>query len=142
MPAEKWHPYSPYNFITPPFPGYVSGHSTVSAAAAKVLELFTGSDRFGETEKRKAGAMTEADYECKIIQMKTGQSPADAKLTCDVALDLPTFSATAEMAGLSRVMGGYHIQADNIAGLELGRKVANNIFPKIKSYFDGAAGKN
>ena len=28
------------------------------------------------------------------------------------------------MAGMSRVLGGYHIQADNIAGLELGRKVA------------------
>ena len=139
MPAEKWHPYSPANFITPPFPGYVSGHSTVSAAAAKTLELFTGSGRFGETEKRKAGMLTEAEYECKVMQMKAGQSPSDAALTCDVALDLPTFSATAEMAGISRVMGGYHIQADNVAGLELGRKVANHIFPKIKSYFDGTA---
>lgn len=137
--AEDWHPYSPLSFITPPFPGYVSGHSTVSAAAAKTLELFTGSDRFGEVEKRKAGMMTESDFECKLIQMRLGQSPTDAKLTCDVALDLPTFSATAEMAGISRVMGGYHIQADNIAGLELGRKVSNYIYPKIKSYFDGTA---
>jgi hypothetical protein len=141
MRAEEWHPYSPYNFITPPFPGYVSGHSTVSAAAAKVLELFTGSDRFGETEKRTAGGLTEAEYECKIIQMKLGQSPQDAALTCEVALDLPTFTATAEMAGISRVMGGYHIQADNVAGLELGRKVAQYVFPKTKSYFDGTAAK-
>jgi hypothetical protein len=28
----------------------------------------------------------------------------------EVALKLPTFGATAEMAGISRVMGGYHIQ--------------------------------
>jgi hypothetical protein len=28
------------------------------------------------------------------------------------------------MAGFSRVLGGYHIQADNVAGLELGRNVA------------------
>jgi len=137
MPAEDWHPYSPYNFITPPFPGYVSGHSTVSAAAAKVLELFTGSDRFGEIEKRKAGMMTEADFACEKIQTRLGQSLTDAKLTCDVALDLPTFSQTAEMAGISRVMGGYHIQADNIAGLELGRKVAMYVFPKTQGYFDG-----
>jgi len=139
MSAEDWHPYSPYNFITPPFPGYVSGHSTVSAACAKVLELSTGSDRFGEVEKRKAGMMTEADFACEKMQMRHGQSPSDAKLTCDVALDLPTFSATAEMAGLSRVMGGYHIQADNIAGLGLGRKVAMFDFPKTQSYFDGTA---
>lgn len=139
MAAENWHPYSPYSFVTPPFPGYVSGHSTVSAACAKILELYTGSDRFGETEKRKAGMMTEADFACEKIQMRLGQSPKDAKLTCDVALDLPTFSATAEMAGISRVMGGYHIQADNIEGLKLGRKVAEYVFPVTKSYFDGTA---
>ena len=28
------------------------------------------------------------------------------------------------MAGISRVMGGYHIQADNIEGLTLGKNVA------------------
>lgn len=142
MPAEEWHPYSPYNFITPPFPGYVSGHSTVSAACAKVLELFTGSDRFGEIEKRRAGELTEAEFACEKMQMRLGQTPKDAKLTCDVALDLPTFTATAEMAGISRVMGGYHIQADNIAGLELGRKVAMYVFPKTVAYFDGTADRN
>ena len=74
--------------------------------------------------------------------MRLGQSPQDAKLTCDVALDLPTFTATAEMAGISRVMGGYHIQADNVAGLDLGRKVAQYVFPKTKAYFDGTARGN
>lgn len=142
MPAEEWHPYSPYSFITPPFPGYVSGHSAVSAACAKTLELFTGSDRFGEIEKRQAGIMTEADFACEKIQMRLGQPPKDARHTCDVALDLSTFSATAEMAGLSRVMGGYHIQADNIAGLDLGRKVATFVYPKIQSYFDGTVKTN
>jgi hypothetical protein len=58
-----------------------------------------------------------------------------------VTLQLPTFTATAEMAGISRVMGGYHIQADNIAGLDLGRKVAMYVFPKTKAYFDGTAPK-
>ncbi|HEV2765791.1 MAG TPA: vanadium-dependent haloperoxidase, partial [Pyrinomonadaceae bacterium] len=140
--AASWHPYSPAVFVTPPFPGYVSGHSTVSAACAKVLELFTGSDRFGEKESRKAGMLTEAEFECARMQMREGQSPADAKLTCDVVLDLPTFTATAEMAGVSRVMGGYHIQADNVAGLDLGRKVALYVWPVTQSYFDGTAGRD
>jgi len=63
----------------------------------------------------------------------------DPKLTCDVALQLPTFSATAEMAGLSRVLGGYHIPADNVEGLKLGRNVATAIWPKTKAYIDGTA---
>jgi hypothetical protein len=138
VPAEKWHPYSPATFVTPPFPGYVSGHSTASGAAAKMLELFTGSDRFGEVEKRTAGALTEAGFPCPIMQMRDGK-PADPKLSCDVALPMPTFSATAEMAGISRVMGGYHIQADNVEGLRLGRRVAQLTWPRIEAYFNGTA---
>ena len=140
MPAEEWHPYSPYTFITPPFPGYTSGHSTVSGACAKMLELFTGSDRFEQTELRTAGALTEPGFKCELIQRIEGKAPPGVEsLTCDVALKMPTFSAAAEMAGLSRVLGGYHIQSDNAAGLELGRKVAVFSWPKIQAYYDGTA---
>lgn len=137
--AENWHPYSPSTFVTPPFPGYVSGHSTVSAACAKMLELFTGSDHFGEVEKRRAGDLTEPGHDCKVMQKFEGKLADDPNLTCDVALKLPTFSATAEMAGISRVMGGYHIQVDNIEGLRLGRKVAEFSWPKYQEFFDGTA---
>lgn len=134
--AEDWHPYSPLTFITPPFPGYVAGHSTVSAACAKMLELFTGSDRFGETENRIAGDLTEPGVACRVMQAYMGKL-GDPEQTCDVRLQLPTFSATAEMAGISRVMGGYHIQSDNIEGLKLGRKVAEFTWPRTKCYFVG-----
>ena len=140
LPASEWHPYSPLSFITPPFPGYVSGHSTVSAASAKMLELFTGSDYFGATEARHAGELTEPGISCEIKQAVDGK-PATSGITNDgmIVLQLPTFTATAEMAGISRVLGGYHIQADNVAGLDLGRKVAMYVFPKTKAYFDGTA---
>jgi hypothetical protein len=75
------------------------------------------------------------------MQMVNGRPLHDKKLSCDVALQLPTFTATAEMAGISRVMGGYHIQADNIEGLKLGRNVANYIWPKMQAHFDGSAEK-
>jgi hypothetical protein len=137
VPAEKWHPYSPTTFVTPPFPGYVSGHSCVSGACSKVLELFTGSDTFGEVERRRAGVLTEPGFACDLMQSLDGKR-GDPKLTCDVALKLPTFTPTAEMAGLSRVLGGYHIQADNVAGLELGRRVAKHDWTVLRSYFDGS----
>jgi hypothetical protein len=143
IPAEEWHPYSPSTFITPPFPGYVSGHSCVSGACAKMLELFTGNDGFGIDEKRHAGDLTEAGFSCSQMQQLDGRPLAeiigDEHATCDVVLQMPTFTETAEMAGISRVMGGYHIQADNVAGLELGRDVAKSIWPKIQAYFDGTA---
>lgn len=45
-----------------------------------------------------------------------------------ITLEFPTFTETAEMAGISRVLGGYHIQADNVAGLALGRDVAREVW--------------
>ena len=40
--AEDWWPYQRPSFVTPPFAGYVSGHSTFSRAAAEVMTLLTG----------------------------------------------------------------------------------------------------
>ena len=37
--AENWWPYQRPSFVTPPFAGYVSGHSTYSRAGAEVLTL-------------------------------------------------------------------------------------------------------
>jgi hypothetical protein len=56
-----------------------------------------------------------------------------------VALALPTFTATAEMAAVSRLWGGYHIRTDNDVGLVQGRKVATYSWPKYKEYFEGTA---
>jgi len=51
-----------------------------------------------------------------------------------ITLKFPTFTEAAEMAGISRVLGGYHIQADNVAGLELGRNVAREVWNFYKSH--------
>lgn len=137
--ASEWHPYSPPTFVTPPFPGYPSGHSTVSAASSRMLELFTGSDEFGAYARHRAGMYTEADCTTAQMQAREGKPDASAPQSAEVILRMPTFSATAAMAGISRVMGGYHIQADNTEGLALGRKVADYSWKKYTAYFDGSA---
>ncbi|MBI3855032.1 MAG: vanadium-dependent haloperoxidase [Planctomycetes bacterium] len=139
IPAEQWHPYSPSTFVTPPFPGYPSGHSTASAASARMLELFTGSDRYEAVALRVAGELTEAKCGVPQMQAREGKPAEHLHATPEVTLKLPTFSATAQMAGISRIMGGYHIQADNVAGLDLGRKVADWCWPKCQAYFSGNA---
>lgn len=107
MKGSKWRPYSPDSFLCPPFPSYVSGHSTISGGCAEALRLFTGNDKFGVEVKRIPGALTEPN-----------------NLGEEVILKFPTFTEAAEMAGISRVLGGYHIQADNIEGLKMGRRIA------------------
>jgi hypothetical protein len=137
--AEEWHPYSPSTFVTPPFPGYPSGHSAASGAAAMILALFTGSDRFEAIAHRKAGELTETGCDVAQMQAREGKPATESPTARDVDLELPTFTATAQMAGLSRVLGGYHIQADNVAGLELGAAIARYSWPRYQAYFDGTA---
>lgn len=120
MKGQEWRPYSPETFLCPPFPSYVSGHSTISGACAEILKLFTGSDTFGTEVELIPGALTEPD-----------------NLGKPVTLQFPTFTQTAEMAGFSRVLGGYHIQADNIEGLTLGRKVAGKVWETFLEHTEG-----
>lgn len=134
--AAAWTPYSPPTFLTPPFPGYPSGHSTASGAGSKMLELFTGSDRFESVAHRVAGEITE---QCGCEQMQSVDGKPGPMGKKEIDLELPTFSATAEMAGISRVMGGYHINSDNTAGLKLGRDIAEYSWPKYQAYFNGTA---
>ena len=115
--GNAWRPYSPAIFLCPPFPSYVSGHSTISGGCAEALKLWTGSDEFGSEAVVVAGAMTEPD-----------------NLGDTITLKFPTFTETSEMAGISRVLGGYHIQADNVAGLELGRNVAKEVWGFYKKH--------
>lgn len=120
MKGQDWKPYSPETFVCPPFPGYVSGHSTVSGGCAEVLRLFTGIDHFGEEVKLVPGSMTEL-----------------TKFGDTVVLKMPTLTETANMAGISRVLGGYHIQSDNVEGLRLGRNVAGKVWEWYKSHVEG-----
>ena len=59
-PGRGWVPYKQPTFVTPAFPGFVSGHSTFSRAAAEVLTAVTGSAFFpgglGEFVVPKAAA--------------------------------------------------------------------------------------
>lgn len=118
--GQDWQPYSPAAFLCPPFPAYVSGHSCVSGGCGKTLELFTGSDEYGVQVRLLPGWLTEPG------------------ITQDsIILDFPTFTSTAEQAGWSRVLGGYHIQTDNVEGLALGRNVAEAVWSKVSAHFDG-----
>lgn len=120
MNGTQWRPYSPDTFLCPPFPSYVSGHSTVSAACGELLRRFTGSDDFNVSVRLVPGLLTEPK-----------------NLGDTVTITFPTFTQAADMAGFSRVLGGYHIQSDNIEGLRLGRHVANAAWKKYFSHING-----
>jgi hypothetical protein len=122
MDGSQWIPYQATTFPTPPFPDFVSGHSTISAAAARVLALWTGSDSFEDSVTLPAGSS----------KIDPGITPAKA-----VVLKWKTFTEAADEAGMSRRYGGIHFERADIGGRRLGRLVADQAWEKAKSYFDG-----
>jgi hypothetical protein len=127
--GSQWIPYQSPNVVSPPFPEYVSGHSTFSSAAATILNLFTGSDAFNAYVTVRAGTSL---FEPKNDAHPTGYTPAT-----DVTLTWPSLTAAAKDAGLSRRLGGIHFQDADEDGYALGRSVGANVLVKTMSYING-----
>jgi hypothetical protein len=125
VPSQQWMPYQQLTVVTPPFPEYVSGHSTFSAAGASLLALANGSDTFGGSITIKAGS---SKFE--------SNTPAT-----DVTLSWPTFSDASNQAGMSRRYGGIHFYTGDYHGRAIGRQVAQYVYSKAQSYIRGTAGK-
>jgi hypothetical protein len=124
MLATAWVPYQLPTFVTPSFPGYASGHSTFSRAAAEVLAAFTGSTYF-------PGGLGSYVIPAGSLQFESGP-------TTDVALQWATYFDAADQAGQSRLFGGIHIQADDFTGRRLGSLCGLAAWHLAQEYFAGA----
>jgi hypothetical protein len=124
--AGDWVPYQLPTFVTPAFPGYVSGHSTFSRASAEVLTGFTGSEYF-------PGGLSE--WTTKVGTLKVEKGP-----TSDVTLQWATYADAADQAGISRLYGGIHVPVDDFTGRTIGSACGKAAWAKAQRYYDGTAG--
>lgn len=90
-----WNPL----LVTPPFPEYISGHSTFSGAADAVLTFFFGDISFTTSSAGLPGVTRSFD----------------------------SFTQAANEAGISRIYGGIHFQSANEDGLAAGRALGNYV---------------
>ena len=124
--AKEWIPYQRRTFVTPAFPGFISGHSTFSRAAAEVLAAFTGSPWF-------PGGLGEASFTANTyLVFEDGPS-------VDVDLQWGTYYDAADQAGQSRIYGGIHILPDDYVGRTLGSAVGIDAAGYARQWYDGTA---
>jgi len=120
--AENWWPYQRPSFVTPPFAGYVSGHSTYSRAAAELLTAFTGDPYFpgglGEFEALRDS----------FLVFENGPSET-------VTLQWATYFDAADECSISRIYGGIHPRADDIPGRLMGATIGPAAFETASAYF-------
>jgi hypothetical protein len=124
--ASEWMPYQLRTFVTPAFPGFISGHSTFSRASAEVLAALTGSAYFpGGLGQYVAAPGTTLTFE---------QGPST-----EVRLQWATYFDAADQAGQSRLWGGIHVEPDDFIGRKLGRQAGLGALEHARHFFDGSA---
>ena len=124
--AENWWPYQRPSFVTPPFAGYISGHSTYSRAAAEILTALTADPYF-------PGGMSGFEISAnEFLVFEEGP-------TVDMTLQWATYRDASDQCSLSRIWGGIHPPVDDIPGRLIGIKIGTDAFLVGKSYFDGSA---
>jgi len=122
--AENWWPYQRPSFVTPPFAGYVSGHSTYSRAAARVMEFLTGSEFF-------PGGLGEfVAPQNEFLVFEDGPS-------VDVVLQWARYMDASDQCSLSRIWGGIHPPADDLPGRMMGEEIAPVSFMHARRHFAG-----
>ena len=122
--AENWWPYQRPTFVTPPFAGYVSGHSTYSRAAAELLTALTGDEYF-------PGGMSGFEITAnEFLVFEEGPS-------VDMTLQWATYRDASDQCSLSRIWGGIHPPADDLPGRAIGEQIGIEAFALASDYFDG-----
>ncbi|HPQ20938.1 MAG TPA: MopE-related protein [Saprospiraceae bacterium] len=120
--ALDWWPYQRPTFVTPPFAGYVSGHSTYSRAAAEILTALTGDPYF----PRGMGEFQAPKNEFLVFE----EGPST-----DIVLQWAKYYDASDQCSLSRIWGGIHPPADDIPGRKLGIKIGTEAFQFTLPYF-------
>ncbi|MGA7216985.1 MAG: vanadium-dependent haloperoxidase, partial [Candidatus Sulfotelmatobacter sp.] len=126
MDGSKWIPYQAASLPTPPSPAYVSEESAYSTAAARILGLWTGSDRFGHSVIMLAGSS----------KIEPGVTPARP-----ITVRWTTFTEASEEAGMSGHYGGVNFRASDLAGHRLGYAVAFQVWTRSQAFFSGGPRK-
>lgn len=122
--GTHWWPYQRPTFVSPPFAGYLSGHSGFSRAASEVMTLITGSPYF----PGGMGVFQANDNEFLVFE----EGP-----TQDIELQWATYYDASDQCSLSRIWGGIHPPMDDIKGRIIGHKVGHDVYELALDYFEG-----
>jgi hypothetical protein len=121
--GENWWPYQRPSFVSPPFAGFISGHSTYSRTAAEIFTLITGSEYF-------PGGMSNFEApQNDFLEFEVGPSET-------VFLQWATYRDASDQCSLSRIWGGIHPPADDVPGRLIGMELGPQAFGYANEIFN------
>ena len=141
--GQYWLPYQELNFVTPPFPDFVSGHSSFSSSSAKIFCYMFQTDTINLAKPVINNNIL--NYLSPVLTQTVNFSlnntfifPHTSTIESNVPstsinLNWNTWSDLARSSGKSRLYGGIHIESSNQAGQLLGSNIADKIWDLMKN---------
>jgi len=120
----SWQPYQKNTFVTPPFAGFVSGHSTFSRSAAEFMTAFTGSPYV-------PGGLGE------FVALPGAYLTFEYGPELETRIQWATYYDAADQAGISRIWGGIHIAADDFGGRRIGARIGQAAYHLAHQFYNG-----
>jgi len=140
--SRIWKPFQQQDGRTPPFPDYISGHSTFSSAAATIFDHFCslGFDEIDFEPLSSEHALmispllnnahpnTVKKVLCNFgsSDVPQGDSPLPFPTT-GIVLSFNNWQELAQLSGISRIYGGIHCQSANQGGLIIGTNIGHDV---------------
>lgn len=133
-----WIPYQEKRLYTPPFPDFISGHSTFSSTASTILTNLLGSELEKlniELTKEEFIMLSPIFKNMEKSKMKINQIiiPKNSSQIIEntpseqITLKFSTWKSMAESAGISRIYGGIHYPSSNKLALKVGKCIGKKI---------------
>jgi hypothetical protein len=123
--AKRWSTYQLPTFITPPFAGYTSGHTTYSRAIARVLHELTGTQYW-------PGGLAEYVIPAGWLHFEFGPSE-------DITLQWTSFYDASDQSARSRIYGGIHPYVDDFPARFQGNQIGEIVAERAFEHFNGTA---
>lgn len=120
--ADEWVPYQLMGFVTPPFPGFVSGHATFARSAAEALTELTGTKFF-------PGGLGEFDL------LQGSNFLNEYGPSTDLTLQWASYFDASDASGLARNYGGIHPAADDLNGRDIGHLTGLAAWARARQLF-------
>lgn len=144
-PAWQWLPYQELDFITPPFPDFVSGHSTFSSSASIIFNEHFGTNNIKLNGKNDDVSLLNLispifdkmdgtfNLNCLIIPPNISKIREGYPLA-GLTLNFNNITEVADQCGMSRLYGGIHIMSSNVSALYCGQQIGYKVCELINNY--------
>ncbi len=139
--TDLWKPFQEARLWTPPFPDFISGHSTFSSTAGTILTNLLGPNLSNLNillSKEDLQMLSPIFKNNNIDYMSLTDIivlPDSSNIEPNVPdeyiiLNFKTWDELSESAGISRIYGGIHYPSSNTIALETGKMIANILLGK------------